>query len=67
MESSYVVLLMVRGHIPQEDAFVLRYFFSVIRWVKFDKFNFTVYSEGSEYSLLVSALAPYAILCLGTL
>ena len=30
MESSYVVLLMVRGHIPHMDAFVLRYFFSAI-------------------------------------
>ena len=40
--SSYVVLLMVRGHIPHMHAFLLKCFFSVIWWVKFDKFKFTV-------------------------
>ena len=42
MESSYAVLLMVRGQIPHMYAFLLKYFFSVILWVKFGKFNFTV-------------------------
>ena len=42
MESSCAILLKVRGHIPHMYAFLLKYFFSVIWRMKFDKFNFTV-------------------------
>ena len=67
MESSYAVLLMVRGHIPGvymcvllAEVFLLCYLMGEVREVQ-------LHSERSEYWLLVSALAPSGILRLGTL
>ena len=65
MESSYAVLPMVRGYIPHmyascAEVFLLCYLMGEVREVQ-------LYSERSEYWLLVSPLAPAAILCLGTL
>ena len=64
-ESSYAVLLMVRGLFPHMYALLVKvlllcYLMGEVRQVQ-------LYSEGKVYLLLVSAFAPSAIPCLGTL